>query len=171
MAEQEVRYMKKSSLRNLLSVATMIACNAIFLLTQQSRFASIGDEIGSFAAIIAAATVISGFLGGLIAPYTYRKVVLYMEIFVAIGVLVGGIILFSLGQAIGGTDNPFAELAIILLIVILVVAILIFGIVSSIGFFLGAFIGSKVGKSFTSNYTLENEDATKFGDSPFQSQM
>lgn len=94
-----------------------------------------------------------------------------MEIFVAIGVLISGIILHSFGQEIGGANNTIADLAIILIIIILAVVILIFGVVSSIGFFLGAFIGSKVGKSFTSNYTLENEEAANFGDSPFQSQM
>ncbi|WP_457919361.1 hypothetical protein [Candidatus Lokiarchaeum ossiferum] len=163
--------MKKSSLRNIIAIIVMLVCNAIILITQQSRFASIGDEIGAFAAIIAASTIISGFLGGLIAPYTFKKVILYIEIILVICVLVGGIILISLGQEIGSSGNPFADLAIILIVVILTVAILIFGVVSSIGFFLGAFIGSKVGKSFTSNYTEENQATTNFGDSPFQSQM
>lgn len=171
MEAQEDMYMKKSSLRNLLATVAMIVGNAIFIITQQSRFASLGDEIGSFVAIIAASTIISGFVGGIIAPYTYKKVVLYIEIILAVCVLIGGIILTSMGQEIGNTGSALGELAIIIVIVILAVAILIFGIVSSIGFFLGAFMGSKVGKSFTSNYTVENDESSNFGDSPFQSQM
>ena len=171
MEKQEGIYMTKAFIRNLLATLTIIVVNVVILITQQNKFATIDDEIASFAAIIFASTIISGILGGIIAPYTYKRVILYVEIVLALCVLIGGIILFAMGQEIGNTGSALGELALIIIIVILAVAILVFGIVSSIGFFLGTFIGSKIGKSFTSNYMLNDDNSTNFGDTLFSSQI
>jgi len=71
--------MNKSSLRNLLGTAGIMVCNLVVLLTQQSKFESSTIDVGSFIPIIAVSTILSGMIGGILAQYTYKKVVLYVE--------------------------------------------------------------------------------------------
>ncbi len=163
--------MKKKSLRNGLATGAIISCNVVVLLLLQLRSGNISEDIGSLAGTLAVSTTLSGIVGGIIAPYTYKRVVLYVEAILAIIVLIGGIIIFAIGQGVGTTDNAFAELAIILILVILVAAILIGAVVSGIGLFLGAFIGSKIGKAFTHNYTEKSGENENFSSPAFQSQM
>jgi hypothetical protein len=163
--------MNKSSLRNLLGTAGIIVCNLVVLLTQQSKFESSTNDMGSFIAIIAVSTILSGMIGGILAPYTYKKVVLYVEGILVGIILIGGLILYIIGEGIGDSGNILAELTIIIILFMLVILIIISVIVSSICLFIGAFFGSKIGKIFTQNYTLESEISESFSDTPFPSQM
>ena len=163
--------MNKSSLRNLLGTVAIIVCNVVLLLTQQSKFAAAGDEISSFVGLLALSAIFSGMVGGIIAPYTYKRVVLYVEGMLAGVILLGGIILLLVGQEFGNTTNGLAELGLIIIIIILLVGMVLGVIASGLGFFIGAFIGSKIGKKFTQNYTLETDEQADFNSTPFPSRM
>ncbi|MHA1618566.1 MAG: hypothetical protein ACTSVZ_04730, partial [Promethearchaeota archaeon] len=93
--------MNKSSFRNILGAAGIIVCNLVVLLTQQSKFESSTIDVGSFIPIIAVSTILSGMIGGILAPFTYKKVVLYVEGILISIIFIGGLILYIMGEQIG----------------------------------------------------------------------
>lgn len=144
--------MQKSTIRNICATLAIFGSYVAVVILQRDKIMDLSNEFASFALGFAITSVIAGLVGGLIAPYTYKRAVLYVEITLVIPVIIGGIILISMGEVLGENQNSWAGPFILIIILIFALALAVFIVVTALGIFFGAWIGAKIGKTFTNDY-------------------
>ena len=114
------------------------------------------DAFGQLAASFLVISVIAGFIGGLIAPYSYGKLVKYIALTVGLIVLIAVVSFMLFGDAFWESEGLVGLLLFILLLVI-VVALVVVVVVTGLGLFLGALLGSLIGKTFQEDYNYQDD--------------
>lgn len=117
-----------------------------------------GFDVGKIALLYGGASIGSGLIGGLIAPYSYKKLFKYIAITLGGLFLLGGIIGLVMWSLTNATEG-WEYLILLLLFIVIVIAIVVILIVTTGGLLLGALLGSLIGKTFQENYEKKEEEA------------
>ena len=159
--------MKSSSIRVFIAYIAIILSYIGILFyasTLINESPNISNNLGGLIALFGLASVGSGIIGGLIAPYSYKALIKYLAITLCIIFLIAGILLAILGD-FAFSEEGLAAIVLVILFVVLVVATVIIVVVTTAGIFVGALIGSMLGRTFQDNYELR-EQQTDYSDMP-----
>ena len=131
----------------ILSYITILA----LILNTLSSDSDFGGEIGRLALIFGIASIGAGFLGGLIAPYSYSRLIKYIALTLGVVIILFVIIFFIIGNEIINTESWVIIIFVILFIVILIGTVVIV-LVTTAGLFVCALLGSLIWKTLQYDY-------------------
>lgn len=152
--------MKKSSIRVLIAYIFIVIAYILIISLQIQNFSDeldFGGEIGKLVLIFGIASIGSGFIGGIIAPYSYTQLIKYIAISLGVIILIAVGIILILTDAAGDVSG-LAGLIVLILLVVVVIGIVIVIAVTSAGLFFGAYLGSYIGKTFQEDYNKSEKD-------------
>jgi len=151
--------MKKGTSRAIVGYLAMIATYVVFGLTQWPKIQAASNDFLQYGLVFLIAALSAGAVAGLIAPYSYGKVIKYELITLVVPAIGGGILLLTMGQAFAEVRDSWAGIFVLIVIIIFALALAVALGATALGSIVGAKIGSLIGKNFCADYRLDDYPA------------